>query len=74
MGSPASAVTWQLLGFAVKGPLVGTGWANSYPGCMNGVRKHYLHHVGGSFLAGKVVWVLYLCFLARNADYCVFVN
>ena len=57
-----------------KGALVGTGWANSHPGCMNGVIKHYLHHVGGSFLAGKVAWVLYLCFLAENADYCMFVN
>ena len=36
-----------------KSTMVGTGWANSCPGCMNKLRKRYCHFVGGSFLAGK---------------------
>ena len=37
--------------------MVGTGLANSCPGCMDRLRKHYSHLVGGSFLAGKVLVV-----------------
>ena len=33
--------------------VVGTGSANSCPGCMERLRKRYSHLVGGSFLAGK---------------------
>ena len=33
--------------------MVGTGWANSCPGCMDRLRKCYFPLVGGSFLAGK---------------------
>ena len=35
-----------------KWAVVGTGWANSYPVCMNALRKRYSQLVGGSFLAG----------------------
>ena len=31
--------------------MVGTGWATSCPDCMDRLRKHYSHLVGGSFLA-----------------------
>ena len=41
--------------------MVGTGWANSCPGCMDRLRKHYSHLVGGLFLAGKVAWTLSGC-------------
>ena len=39
---------WQLLGLAVKA-MVGTGWANSRPGCMSRLRKRYSHLSVGSF-------------------------
>ena len=29
--------------------MVGTGWANSCPGCMDRLRKRYFHLVEGSF-------------------------
>ena len=32
--------------------MVGTGWVNSRPGCMERPRKRYSHLAGGSFLAG----------------------
>ena len=41
-----------------KRAMVGTRWANSHPGCMNRLRKHYSHLVGGLFLAGKAAWAL----------------
>ena len=41
--------------------MVGTGWANSCPGCMDRLRKRYSHLVGSSFLAGKVAWTLSGC-------------
>ena len=34
-----------------KRTMVGTGWANSWPGYMSRLRKHYPHLSGGSFLA-----------------------
>ena len=34
-----------------KRTMVGIGWANSRPGCMSRLRKHYPHLSGGSFLA-----------------------
>ena len=32
--------------------MVGTVWANSHPGCMDRLRKHYSHTVGG-FISGR---------------------
>ena len=54
--------------------VVGTGWANSCPGCMDRLRKRYSHLVGGSFLAGKVAWTLSGCMTTESADYCMLVN
>ena len=54
--------------------LFGTRWANSHPGCMNRLRKHYSHLVGGSFLAGKTVWALSRCLPTQSADYCMLLN
>ena len=53
-----------------KEAMLGTGWAS---GCMNGLRKHYSQFLEGSFLAGKAIFVLKWCLLARNADYCMLV-
>ena len=46
--------------------VVGTGWDNSCPGCINRLRKTYSHLVGGSFLAGKAAWVLSMQVLNKN--------
>ena len=54
--------------------MVGTGWANSCPGCMDRLRKCYSHLVGGSFLAGKVAWTLSGCMTTESAEYCMLVN
>ena len=35
--------------------MVGTRWANSYPGCMEGLRKCYSHLVEGSFRQGRLL-------------------
>ena len=51
--------------------MVGTGWANSCPGCMDRLIKCYSHLVGGSFLAGKVAWTLSGCMKTGSADYCM---
>ena len=57
-----------------KSAMVGTGRANSCPGCMERLRKPYSHLVGGSFLAGKAAWALSGCLTTESADYCVLVN
>ena len=44
-----------------KKAMVGTGWANPRPGCMNGLRKYYFHLVCGSFLVGDMSWLLNEC-------------
>ena len=38
-----------------------TWWATSHPHCMDRLRKHYSHLVGGSFLARKAAWSLGGC-------------
>ena len=40
-----------------KRAMVGTGWANFRPGCINRLRKHYSYLVEGLFLAGKAAWL-----------------
>ena len=35
------------------------------PGCMDRLRKHYSHLVGGSLLAGKAAWTLSRCLTTR---------
>ena len=51
--------------------MVGTGWANSCPGCMNRLKKRYAHLVGGSFVAGKAAWALSRFLTTESADYCM---
>ena len=41
--------------------MIGTGWANSCPGCMDRLRKCDSRLVGGSSLAGKATWALSGC-------------
>ena len=61
--------------FASYGPaMVGTGWANSCPGCMDRLRKCHSHLLGSSFLAGKAAWALSGCLITESADYCMLVN
>ena len=57
-----------------KSAMVGTGWTNFCPGCMDRLRKCYSHLVGGSFLAGKAAWGLNECLTTESADYCMLVN
>ena len=57
-----------------KRTVVGTGWANSWPGCMSRLRKCYSHLSGGSFLAGKASWALSGCLPIESADHCMLVN
>ena len=54
--------------------MVGTGWANSHPGCVDRPKKRYSHLVGGSFLACKAAWALCGCMTTESADYCRLVN
>ena len=37
--------------FGCKGTWVGTGWANSCPGCMNRLRKHYSQHFASGWIS-----------------------
>ena len=57
-----------------KKTMVGTGWANSWPGCMSKLRKCYSHPSGGSFLAEKAFWALSGCLPIDSADYYMLVN
>ena len=54
--------------------MVGTGWATSHPDCMDRLRKHYSHLVGGWFLARKAAWALSGCMTTDSAGYCMVVN
>ena len=54
--------------------MVGTWWANSGPGCMDRLRKHYSHPVGGSLLERKSAWGLSGCLKTESADHCMVVN
>ena len=57
-----------------KRVMVGTRWATPHPDCMDRLRKHYSHLVGGWFLARKAVWSLGRCMTTDSADYCMLVN
>ena len=61
-------------GLSCQSAMVGTVWANSCPGCMDRLCKHYSHLVGGSFLGGKAAWALSGCMQTESADYCMLVN
>ena len=57
-----------------KSSMVGTGWGNSCPGCMDRLRESYSNLVGGSFLAVKATWAMSRCSTTKSADYCMLVN
>ena len=57
-----------------KSTMVGTRWANSWPGYMSRLRKHYTHSSGGSFLEGKASWALSGCLPIESVDYYMLVN
>ena len=71
---PQGAVHMAAARLGCKRTMVGTGWANSRPGCMNALRKCYCHLSGGSFLAEKASLALSGCLPIESADYCMLVN
>ena len=73
-GHPQGAVHMAAARLGCKMTVVGTGWANSWPGCMSRLRKCYSHLSGGSFLAGKASWALSGCLPIESADHCMLVN
>ena len=68
-GHPQDAVHMAAAGLGCKRTMVGTGWANSRPGCMRKFLKCYSHLSGGSFLAEKSSWALSGCLPIKSADY-----
>ena len=74
MGSPAGCCHMAAARLGYKMTMVGTGWANSRPGCMSKLRKRYSHHSGGSFLAGKPSLALSGCLPIESADHFMLVN
>ena len=54
--------------------MVETRWANSCPGSVDRLRKHYSHLVGGSFLAGKAAWAPSGRMTTESDDHCMLVN
>ena len=74
MGQGEVAVHMAAARFGCKMTMVGTEWANSWPGCMSTLRKRYSHHSGGSFLAGKPSLALNGCLPIKSADQCMLVN
>ena len=73
-GHPQGAVHMAAGRLDCKRTMVGTGSANSRPGCMSRLRKRYSHLSEGSFLAGKASWALSGCLPIESADYCMLVN
>ena len=71
---PEGAVHMAAARLGCKSNMVGTGWANSHPGCTSRLRKCYSRLLGGSFLAGKAPWALSGCLVTENADYCMVIN
>ena len=58
-----------------KRTMVGTGWANSHPGCMSRLRERCFHFSSrGSFLVGKASCVLSRCLPTKSADCCMLVE
>ena len=57
-----------------KSAIVGTGWANSCPGCMDRLRKCYSHLVGDWFLAEKAAWVLSRYLTTKSAYDCMLID
>ena len=74
LGHPQDDMHMEAARLGCKNTMVGTGWANSCPGCMGRLRKRCSPLVGGSFLAGKAAWALSGCRATESADYCMLVN
>ena len=74
VGHPQGDMHMVAARLSCQSAMVGTGWANSCPGCMSRLRKRYSHLVGSSFLAGKVAWTLSGCMTTESTDYCMLVN
>ena len=53
--------------------MVGTGWANSRPDCMDRLRSKILL-LEGWFLAKKAAWAVSGCMTTDSAEYCKLVN
>ena len=75
-GHPQGAEHMAAARLGCKRNMVGTGWANSRPGCMSKLRKCYSHPSGGPFLAEMASWALTGCLPieSRSADYYMLVN
>ena len=57
MGSLQGAMHMAAARLGCKRTMVGTGWANSRPGCMSRLRKHYPLYSGDSFLAENASYI-----------------
>ena len=75
-GGEGGGVTqgYILIGLAVKAPWLGPGGANSHPGCMDRLRKHYSHLLGDSLLAEKAAWAQSRGMTTESADYRMLVD
>ena len=73
-GHPQGAVHMAVVRFDCKSNMVGTGLANSRPGCMSRLRKRCSYFLGGLFLAGKASWAPSGCLPTESAGYCILVN
>ena len=69
LGHPQGAVHMAAARLGCKRTMVGTGWANSQPGCMGMLRECHSHHSGGSFLAEEASWALSGCLPVESAHY-----
>ena len=70
-GHPAGDMHMVAAQLGCQSAMVGTGLANSCPGCMDRLTKRYSYLVGDSFLAGKAAWALSGCMTTESADYCM---
>ena len=73
-GHPHGAVHMAAARLGFQRTIVGTGWANSQPGYMSRLRKHYSHLSGGSSLAENASQALSRCLPIESADHCMFIN
>ena len=67
LGHPQGAV-YMAARLGCKRTMVGTGWANSQPGCMSKLRECHSHS-GGSLLAEEASWALSRCLPIESAHY-----
>ena len=72
-GHPQGAVHMVAARVGCKRAMVRIGWATSHHDCVDRLRKHYSHLVGGWFLARKAAWALSGCMTTDSADYCMLI-